>query len=118
MNKATIALVLLATACAVSRADEPSSAGQSPATAASRLNTPTPYSAPIEVPSAAGQIRLPPVPAPQIRVQPPAQPTFSSSCDSTGCWDSDGKRYDSSSGSLLRSDGRSCQNLGGVMQCQ
>jgi hypothetical protein len=38
-------------------------------------------------------------------------------CDSSGCWGSDGIRYNAIGGSLMRSDGRMCQNFNGVLQC-
>ena len=38
-------------------------------------------------------------------------------CDDSGCWGSDGTRYNAIGGALVRPDGRACQNLGGVMSC-
>ena len=88
------------------------------ASAASRGGSPTPYQAPITVPSAAGNIAPLRLPTPHIAITPPTAPTFTGSCDSAGCWGSDGTRYNAIGGSLVRPDGRMCQNVGGVMQCQ
>jgi hypothetical protein len=57
------------------------------------------------------------VSAPAVTVTPPAQPSFVGNCDSTGCWGSDGTRYNAIGGALVRPDGRMCQNSGGVVQC-
>jgi hypothetical protein len=88
-----------------------------PASSASRGGSPSPYIAPIVVPSAAGQITplRPSVPAIPLTTAP--APTFSSACDSTGCWGSDGTRYNAIGGSLVRPDGRNCQSISGVMTC-
>ena len=82
-----------------------------------RGGSPRPYIPPIVVPSAAGQIEPLRQPPPTIRITPPATPSFSSGCDSTGCWGSDGTRYNAVGGSLVRPDGRACQNVGGVISC-
>ena len=82
------------------------------------VNVPAPDRAPIPAPSAAGPTSLPHLPAPKTRVTPPVQPSFSSSCDSAGCWGSDGTRYNAIGGALLRPDGRACQSVAGVLQCQ
>lgn len=87
------------------------------ASAPSRGGVPRPYRVPIEVPSAAGQIRSPNLSAPTVRITPAAPPTFTGNCDSAGCWGSDGTRYNAIGGALVRPDGRMCQNVGGVMQC-
>lgn len=54
-------------------------------------------------------------------VQPASEaPAFSASCDSSGCWDSNGKRYNSTNdgtGNMWRQDGKFCQNIGGQLQC-
>ena len=78
---------------------------------------PSRYRAPIQVPSAAGQIASPEPRTPTVTLTPAPRPTFSSNCDSTGCWGSDGTRYNAIGGTLVRPDGRMCQNVGGVMQC-
>ncbi len=83
----------------------------------SRGGAPRPYQPPIEVPSAAGRIRLPVPDTPAITVTPSPRPTFSGTCDSSGCWGSDGTRYHAIGGALVRPDGRMCQNVGGVIQC-
>lgn len=82
-----------------------------------RGGSPRPYIEPILVPSAAGQIAPLRQPSPTIQITPPAAPTFSSACDSTGCWGSDVTRYNAVGGSLVRPDGRTCQNVGGVISC-
>jgi len=87
------------------------------ASAPARGSVPRPYRAPITVPSAAGQIRSPNLQAPAVSITPAAPPTFTGNCDSAGCWGSDGTRYNAVGGSLVRPDGRMCQNVGGVMQC-
>lgn len=87
------------------------------APAPARGGAPRPYQAPIQVPSAAGQITSPDLRAPTITVTPAPRPTFSANCDSTGCWGSDGTRYNAVGGALVRPDGRMCQNIGGVMSC-
>ncbi len=69
------------------------------------------------VPSVAGQIQALRLAAPIITVAPSPAPRFSSTCDSSGCWGSDGTRYNAIGGALVRPDGRMCQNVGGVMQC-
>ncbi len=91
---------------------------RSTASAPSRGGSPTPYQAPIVVPSAAGTIAPLRLPTPSIVVTPPTPPSFTGNCDSAGCWGSDGTRYNAIGGSLVRPDGRMCQNIGGVMQCQ
>ncbi len=95
---------------------EPASAAAS-APASVRGGAPRPYRAPIQVPSAAGQITSPDLRAPVITVTPTPRPTFSANCDNTGCWSSDGTRYNAVGGALVRPDGRMCQNIGGVMLC-
>ena len=88
-----------------------------PGSAATRSGSPTPYSPPLAVPSVAGQIQPLRLAAPAIAVVPSPAPRFSSTCDSSGCWGSDGTRYNAIGGALVRPDGRMCQNVGGVMQC-
>lgn len=90
---------------------------RSAASAATRGGSPTPYRAPIAVPSAAGAIKPLQLPSPTIVIAPPTPPSFTGTCDSAGCWGSDGTRYNAIGGSLVRPDGRMCQNMGGVMQC-
>ncbi len=88
-----------------------------PTGSASRGGSPSPYITPIVVPSAAGQIAAQRLSIPAIPVTPALTPTFSSGCDSTGCWGSDGTRYNAIGGSLVRPDGRICQSIAGVMTC-
>ena len=118
---AAVGLFLL-TAGSWAGAQAPAVAAEPAATAASasaptRGGAPRPYRAPIQVPSAAGQITSPVLPAPTVTVTPAPRPTFSANCDSTGCWGSDGTRYNAVGGALVRPDGRMCQNIGGVMLC-
>lgn len=83
-----------------------------------RGGSPTPYRAPISVPSAAGNITPLQLPTPNTAVAPPSAPNFTGNCDTAGCWGADGTRYNAIGGSLVRPDGRLCQNVAGVMQCQ
>jgi len=123
MRTAVVTVVLLLL-CIGSRAGQQAAEVASPASAPAKApvpargGSPNPYRAPIQVPSAAGQIQSPALPEPSVNVTPVARPTFAGTCDSTGCWGSDGTRYNAVGGSLLRPDGRMCQNVGGVMQCQ
>lgn len=49
---------------------------------------------------------------------PQRQPSTITNCDSSGCWGSDGTRYNRGAGNTyLPSTGGSCQNVGGQMQC-
>ena len=89
------------------------------ATAASAAATarPSPYRNPIAVPSAADMGRAAPAgPAPPATEMRPA-PTFTASCDSSGCWGSDGTRYNAVGGMLTRPDGKICRDVAGAMQC-
>jgi hypothetical protein len=99
--------------------DAPSAAAPpaTPASATNRGGAPTPYRAPMSVPSAAGQIQPLRLPSPTVSVAPTPAPSFSSTCDSSGCWGSDGTRYNAAGGALLRPDGKICQNVGGTLQC-
>lgn len=46
------------------------------------------------------------------------QPSTVSNCDSSGCWGSDGTRYNRGAGdTYFPSTGGSCQSIGGQMQC-
>lgn len=116
----TLALLLAAAPAAgqqhVDAAAPPAAAPASHA-APARGGAPRPYQPPIQVPSAAGQIRAPTLPAPAITVTPVPRPTFTGNCDSTGCWGSDGTRTNAVGGALVRPDGRMCQDVGGVLQC-
>ncbi len=116
-----IALVLSHAGAPAAPPTQPADTGAAtPAAAASapaRGGSPRPYQAPITVPSAAGQIRVPALPAPTITVDPVPPPTFTGRCDSTGCWNSDGTRANAIGGALVRPDGRVCQDVGGVLQC-
>ncbi len=96
---------------------EPAQVPAASASAPARAGSPRPYQAPIAVPSAAGQIHVPTLPAPTIAVNPVPPPTFTGRCDSAGCWNSDGTRVNAIGGALVRPDGRACQDVGGVLQC-
>ncbi|WP_415033383.1 DUF4124 domain-containing protein [Azonexus sp.] len=51
----------------------------------------------------------------QAQNQPPALIT---NCDSSGCWDTRGVRYNNAGGgSTYRQDGRFCQQVGGMLHC-
>lgn len=113
-----IACMAISGACLSQVGDTPMPSPSTPASSASRGGAPTPYIAPIAVPSAAGQIEAQRPTSRTIPVTPlPTTPTFSSGCDSTGCWGSDGTRYNAIGGSLVRPDGRTCQSIGGVLTC-
>ncbi len=119
----TMVTLTMLVPCTASLADErasaiaPAASAPTPASAPARTAARRAYQAPIQVPSAAGQIRSPTLPAPAITVTPVPPRTFSGTCDSTGCWGSDAIRYNAVGGALVRPDGRTCQNVGGVMQC-
>jgi hypothetical protein len=51
-----------------------------------------------------------------LRTPPP--PSVITNCDAGGCWDNRGRRYNHGGGPThIRQDGRVCQNIGGMMQC-
>lgn len=102
---------------AAQRQDDSAVNPQGAASGPPRGGSPTPYRAPIVVPSAAGSIAPLYLPTPNIVVTQPTPPSFTGTCDSAGCWGSDGTRYNAVGGSLMRPDGRMCQSVGGVMQC-
>tara|TARA_R110002049_G_scaffold188251_7_gene356610 strand:- start:3013 stop:3474 length:462 start_codon:yes stop_codon:yes gene_type:complete len=55
-----------------------------------------------------------PVPIPM----PAPQPTVITNCDTAGCWDNLGNRYNKAAGdTYFRSDGKACQGVGGSMNC-
>jgi hypothetical protein len=90
---------------------------QAAAPQALRGGSPSPYVPPVSVPSVAGQIQPLQLPAPTITVTPTPAPTFSSGCDSAGCWGSDGTRYNAVGPTLVRPDGRNCQIVAGAVSC-
>ncbi len=56
----------------------------------------------------------------EVSRPPPLQPIAPSvitSCDKGGCWDNTGNRYNGSGTTLFRADGKTCQRLGSMMQC-
>lgn len=95
---------------------EPAAAASS-APAPARSSAPLTHREPIQLPSKPAQIAIPDLRAPTVTVTSPPSPTFLPSCDSSGCWGSDGIRYNAIGGALMRSDGRMCQNFNGVLQC-
>jgi hypothetical protein len=49
---------------------------------------------------------------------PQRSPSVITNCDDSGCWGSDGTRYNKGAGNTyFPSTGGSCQNIGGQMQC-
>ena len=56
-----------------------------------------------------------------VQPEPPAQkrkPTLIMSCDSGGCWDDVGHRYNGAPGGMMfRGDGKACQQTGNMLQC-
>lgn len=58
----------------------------------------------------------------QARMQQEAEqrrgPAILTNCDGAGCWDTNGRRYESAAGGLVRSDGKFCPNTGSnVLNC-
>ncbi|WP_291992265.1 DUF4124 domain-containing protein [Candidatus Accumulibacter sp. ACC003] len=57
---------------------------------------------------------VPPEPLPPPR----PRPTSITSCDRGGCWDDVGNRYNSGGGgTMFRNDGKACQKIGDMLQC-
>lgn len=56
---------------------------------------------------------VPPEPQPP----PKPRPTTIMSCDSGGCWDDVGNRYNKGAGGMFRGDGKFCQKIGNMLQC-
>ncbi len=79
-----------------------SSAASAPAPA--RSGSPLMYPEPNQLPSKPVQIAIPDLRAPTVTVTSPPSPTFLPNCDGSGCWGSDGIRYNAIGGSLMRSD--------------
>lgn len=48
---------------------------------------------------------------------PPAHPSNITSCDAGGCWDNLGNRYNGTGSTLFRTDGKTCNRVGGMLQC-
>lgn len=113
MKTATITLVLLLSAGACVGGETPVTAEPAPTPA--RVAPPA-YRSPISVPSAA-RFEQPRLLEPKVHINIAPSPPFTSHCDSTGCWGSDGTRYNAAGGMLLRPDGRMCREVAGVMQC-
>jgi hypothetical protein len=116
MKKFMIAVGLLAS-CALAHAQTDTLSAPSNPPPVIRQGAPTPYSAPLSVPSAAGQITVPHLAPPNVTINPAQAPAFTSSCDGGGCWGSDGTRYNAVGGALVRPDGKICKSVAGVMQC-
>lgn len=112
-----VVLVLMLAGGACQAQDATGGMPQAPASQAPRGGSPSPYSPPVSVPSVADQIQPLRLPAPAITVTPAPSPTFSSGCDSAGCWGSDGTRYNAMGPALVRPDGRNCQIVAGVVTC-
>lgn len=45
------------------------------------------------------------------------QPSTTTSCDPSGCWDNVGNRYNRAAGGFFRDDGKFCQKVGSGVQC-
>jgi len=58
-----------------------------------------------------GDVQPEPPPLPKPR------PTTIMSCDTGGCWDDAGKRYNKGAGGMFREDGKFCQKVGSMLQC-
>lgn len=59
-----------------------------------------------------------PVAGARVRdVSKPVAPSSITSCDKGGCWDNQGGRYSGSGSTLFRTDGKACQKIGNVLQC-
>ena len=120
MKFTTIVLVGMLLPAPAGADPEPNRAASAPARAASAApkTRPSPFRVPLEVPSAAR--RRPPIgvaPLPVTVPAAPLPPVFTSVCDSSGCWGSDGSRTNAAGGMLVRPDGKICQNVAGVLQC-
>lgn len=50
-------------------------------------------------------------------VQPIEHPSPITSCDRSGCWDGAGNRYNGNGSTFFRTDGKTCQKMGSMMQC-
>ncbi|WP_347455714.1 DUF4124 domain-containing protein [Acinetobacter thermotolerans] len=55
----------------------------------------------------------PSIPTPARSAPPPSHIT---SCDSSGCWDNQGNRYNGNNGTYFN-NGRACRDIGGQLQC-
>jgi len=79
------------------------------------------YAAPVEMeklPAPAVDAGRPVLPAPPTSPRPPApSPAPVTSCDPGGCWDSGGQRYNGSGAVMIHGNGRVCQQVGSMMQC-
>lgn len=64
-------------------------------------------------PEAGARVREVSRPAP-IQTIPPSVIT---SCDKGGCWDDVGNRYNGSGATLFRADGKTCQKIGNMLEC-
>ena len=53
----------------------------------------------------------------EIPTIPQLQPSAITSCDSGGCWDDVGGRYDKGAGNTYFGPNGACQDIGGMMQC-
>ena len=47
----------------------------------------------------------------------PSHPFHITSCDAGGCWDNLGNRYNGTGSTLFRTDGKTCNRVGGMLQC-
>ena len=65
------------------------------------------------------RLSAPAMPNPAAVVPSPAAPgpAVVTTCDAGGCWDASGRRYTSSGSSLVRNDGRVCQQVGSTLTC-
>lgn len=59
-----------------------------------------------------------PVPLSTAASKDVPHPSVITNCDPGGCWDTKGNRYNGSAGPThIRQDGKVCQKIGGIMQC-
>jgi hypothetical protein len=62
-------------------------------------------------------LKEPAAPSTAVPMAVPPPPVITN-CDSSGCWDTVGNRYNKAAGeTYFRSDGKACQGIGGNMQC-
>lgn len=54
---------------------------------------------------------------PEPRPPPHVKPSTLMSCDTGGCWDDAGNRYNGRGATLYRDDGKTCQRVGNMLQC-
>lgn len=67
--------------------------------------------------SASGRLESAQPPAPPRPAPAPPSPTPVTTCDPGGCWDINGSRYNGCTSTMIRSDGKVCQQIGTLIHC-